>query len=73
MTSLVRREEIERLLIIGGALRAGLVDAISGPGVHQVEEVASALGADLRACRIMLDALVALGVATGGDGGYSLD
>lgn len=72
MTSLVRREEIERLLILGGALRAGLVDAISGPGVDTAEEVASALGADLRACRIMLDALVALEVATYDDDGYSL-
>ena len=72
MTSLVQRQEIEGLLIIGGALRAGLVDAISGPGVHTAEEVASALGADLRACRVMLDALVALEVATDHGGGYSL-
>ncbi len=72
MTSLVQRQEIEGLLIIGGALRAGLVDAISGPGVHTAEEVASALGADLRACRVMLDALVALEVATDQGGGYSL-
>lgn len=72
MTSLVRREEIERLLILGGALRAGLVDAISGPGVDTAEEVASALGADLRACRVMLDALVALEVASDDGGGYSL-
>lgn len=72
MASFVRREETERLLIIGGALRAGLVDAISGPGAHPVEEVASMLGADLRACRIMLDALVALGVAADTEGGYSL-
>jgi len=72
LTSLVRREEIERLLILGGALKAGLVDAISGPGAHTAEEVASALGADLRACRVMLDALVSLEVA-GHDGkGYSL-
>ncbi len=72
MTSLVRREEIERLLILGGALRAGLVDAISGPGVHTAEEAASALGADLRACRVMLDALVALEVAIDDGSGYSL-
>jgi SAM-dependent methyltransferase len=72
MTSLVQRQEIEGLLIIGAALRAGLVDAISGPGMHTAEEVASALGADLRACRVMLDALVALEVATDHGGGYSL-
>jgi len=72
MTSLVRRQEIERLLILGGALRAGLVDAISTPGVHTAVEVASALGADLRACRVMLDALVALEVATDNGAGYSL-
>lgn len=72
LTSLVRRQEIERLLIIGGALRAGLVDAISEPGAHTAEEVASALGADPRACRVMLDALVALEVAAEGGDGYSL-
>jgi hypothetical protein len=72
LTSLVQRQEIERLLIIGGALRAGLIDAISGSGPRTAEDVASVLRADLRACRIMLDALVALGVATVGVDGYSL-
>jgi SAM-dependent methyltransferase len=72
LTSLVQRQEIERLLIIGGALRAGLVDAISGPGPRTAEDVAFVLRADLRACRIMLDALVALEVATVGGDGYSL-
>jgi SAM-dependent methyltransferase len=72
LTSLVQRQEIERLLIIGGALRAGLIDAISGPGSRTAEDVAAVLRADLRACRIMLDALVALEVATVGGDGYSL-
>lgn len=72
MTSLVQRHEVERLLIIGGALKAGLVDALAVPGAHTPEEVASALDGDIRACRVMLDALVALGVATIGGEGYAL-
>jgi SAM-dependent methyltransferase len=72
MTSLVQREEIERLLILGGALRAGLIDAISGPGSHTAEGVASALASDVRACRVMLDALVSLEVVTDNGAGYTL-
>lgn len=72
MTSLVQRYEVERLLIIGGALKAGLVDALAVPGVHAPEEVASALDGDVRACRVMLDALVALGVASIAGEGYAL-
>ncbi len=72
MTSLVDRTEIDKLLIIGGALRAGLIDAVAAAPGADAEEVARGLGADLRACRIMLEALRSLGVMTNAGKGYAL-
>jgi 3-hydroxy-5-methyl-1-naphthoate 3-O-methyltransferase len=63
VTSLIDRREIEKLLVVNGALRAGLVDALAAPGSHEPADVAEMAGTDLRATLIMLEALVDLGVA----------
>lgn len=63
MASLIDRREVEKLLVIHAALRSGLVDALAVPGQHSPEEVAARLGADVRACRVMLFALADIGLA----------
>lgn len=63
MTSLVDRREVEKLLVLNAALRAGLVDVLAVPGVHDASAAAAAAGTDPRATRIVLEALVDLGVA----------
>src|SRR5512140_2504795 len=55
--SLVERGAIERLFLIAGALRSGLVDALAGHGSATPQELASAAGADLRATALVLEAL----------------
>jgi SAM-dependent methyltransferase/DNA-binding transcriptional ArsR family regulator len=60
--SLVDRRSVERLLLISGAVRAGLIDALSREGAHPADEVADIAGADLRAVRVVLEALAAEGI-----------
>jgi len=62
MASLIDRNAVELLLLVTGAVRSGIVDALAGAGPHSPEEVAGAAGADLRACRVMLGALVEQGI-----------
>ena len=46
--SLVDRHQVERLLVLAGALRAGLIDALAREGAHSAADVAATVGADLR-------------------------
>lgn len=58
-TSLVDRGSVERMLLLAGALRSGLIDALAAGGALSADEVARAAEADPRASRIVLEALVA--------------
>ncbi|MFH0917118.1 MAG: methyltransferase [bacterium] len=57
-TSLIDRGSVERLLLLAGALRSGLIDALAVGGALAAGEAAQAAGTDLRASRIVLEALV---------------
>lgn len=57
--SLVDRHAVERLLLLSGALRSGLVDALATGGGLSGVQVAGLAGTDARATRIVLEALVA--------------
>lgn len=58
--------------ILKGGIDLGVFDAI-GAGHADASSIASAVGADERAMRILLDALAAVGILTGADGpGYGL-
>ncbi|NLT34333.1 MAG: methyltransferase domain-containing protein [Gaiellales bacterium] len=60
--TLVDREQVERLMVLAGALRSGLVDVLAaGPVTATAATVA--LQANGRAVAVMLEALVSLGVA----------
>ncbi len=72
MTSLVDRREVEKLLVLGAALRAGLVDAIDVPGGRTADQVAATVGGDVHACRVLLDALTSVGIAEEADGSFRL-
>lgn len=61
-TSLVDRRSAERLLLLVGALRSGLIDALEGEEARSLEEVAQAAGTDVRASRVVLAALVSEGI-----------
>lgn len=61
--SLVDRVAIERLFLIAGALRAGLIDALAAAEGLTAAEVAVGAGTDGRATLVVLEALVAEGVA----------
>lgn len=60
--SLVDRESVERLLLLTGAIRSGLIDALSREGAHTAVEIAAVSENDGRATRVMLEALAAEGV-----------
>jgi SAM-dependent methyltransferase len=60
--SLVDRAAVERLLLLSGALRAGLIDALATGEASTPEEVSRRAETDPRATRIMLEALAAEGV-----------
>jgi SAM-dependent methyltransferase len=60
--SLVDRGSVERLLLLAGALQAGLIDALGSGEALSAQHIAMVAGADVRASRIVLDALVAEGV-----------
>ncbi len=72
MTSLVDRHEVEKLLVLTAAIKAGLIDVLAQGSPAEPDDVARAVGGDERACRVMLEALVALGVAAHGPAGYRL-
>jgi SAM-dependent methyltransferase len=55
--SLVDRASVERLLLLVGALRSGLIDALASEGPAPAAQIAAAAGADARASRIVLEAL----------------
>ncbi|MBC7292564.1 MAG: hypothetical protein H5T84_00410, partial [Thermoleophilia bacterium] len=64
--SLFDRSAVERLLLMAGALRSGLIDALAAADVTgplTSTEVAAKASADERACRVILEALVAEGLA----------
>ncbi len=60
--SLVDRHPVERLLLLAGAIRAGVIDALVRDGVHSAEDVAAIAGTDARATGMVLEALVVEGV-----------
>jgi SAM-dependent methyltransferase len=69
-SSLVDEHAVERLLLLVGALRSGLIDSLVGGGARSVEQVARTAGTDPRASRIVLEALVSENVverASGAD------
>ena len=72
MTSLVDHHQVEKLLVLVAAIRSGLVDALAGDSPRNAEEVAADVEGDLRACRVMLEALMSLDVAEKVPGGYRL-
>jgi hypothetical protein len=55
--SLVDRGAVEKLFLVAGALRGGLIDALAARGPATAAEIAAAAGADLRATEIVLEAL----------------
>jgi len=61
-TSLVDRRSVERLLLLVGVLRAGLVDALAGEEPVSLERLARTAGTDLRATRVVMAALVSEGI-----------
>ncbi len=56
--SLVARGTVERLFLVAGALRAGVIDALAAHEPMTAAGVAAAAGADPRATAIVLEALV---------------
>ncbi len=60
--SLVDRQTIERLFLIAGAVRAGIVDALADGEPATAARVASAAGTDERATLVVLEALVGEGL-----------
>ena len=76
-TSLVDRRSVERLLLVVGALRSGLIDALANDQFASAEQVARVAGTDVRASRVVLEALATEGVVeqapgTEGDALYRL-
>jgi hypothetical protein len=61
--SLFNQHEIEGLLVVVGALEAGLIDVLAERGAADAESVAAAVAGDARATGVMLEALSALGIA----------
>jgi hypothetical protein len=61
--SLVDRASVERLFLVAGALRAGIVDALAADGPATAGRVAAVSGSDERATVIVLEALVGEGLA----------
>lgn len=57
--SLVDREPIERLLLLAAAIRAGVIDALAREGYHSAEDIAAIAQTNLRATRVILEALTA--------------
>lgn len=72
--SLVDRGSVERLMLLAGALRSGIIDTLASGEALSAEHVALVAGTDAKATRIVLEALVAEGVAQrvleSGDGAF---
>ncbi len=62
-SSLVDRGAVERLFLIAGAVRAGIVDALASGREATAAEVAASAKADPRATEIVLEALAGEGLA----------
>src|SRR4030042_530513 len=60
--SLVDRGSVERLLLLAGALRSGLIDALASGEALSAEHVALVAGTDPEAGRIILEALAEEGL-----------
>ncbi len=60
--SLVDRGSVERFLLLAGAMRSGLLDSLATGEALSVQHIAMVAGTNVRASRIVLDALVAEGV-----------
>lgn len=60
--SLIDREQIERFLLLAGALSAGLIDALAETEPASASVVAAAAGTDARATFLVLEALAAEGI-----------
>jgi SAM-dependent methyltransferase len=71
--SLVDRGAIEKLLLLVGALRSGLIDALDGEAALPVDQLAASAGTDPRASCIVLEALAAEGVVERVVGGKAYD
>ncbi|MCX8033230.1 MAG: methyltransferase [Thermoleophilia bacterium] len=61
--SLVDGRAVERLLLIAGAVRSGIIDALGDGSFLTADEVATRASTDLRATRVILEALAAEGLA----------
>ena len=61
--SLFDQRPTEGLLVVVGALEAGLIDALAESDGQSVESLAATIAGDVRATGVMLEALVALGIA----------
>ena len=61
--SLVDRSHVERLLLLAAALRTGLIDVLADGEAATAGAVAASISGDARACRLILEALVDIGVA----------
>ena len=61
-TSLVDRETMERLFLIAGALRAGIIDALAAGEPAAAAQVAQGAGTDERATLVVLEALLGEGL-----------
>jgi hypothetical protein len=70
--SLVDREAVEKLLLLVGALRSGLIDALGGWPVS-ASQAAEAAGTDPRASAVVLEALAAEGLVERTAGGAAAD
>lgn len=73
MSSLVDRHEVEKLLVLSAAISSGIVDAVAGADPRTPSEVAGVVGGAERACRVLLDALVVVGVVDHATGRYRLN
>ena len=71
--SLVDRGAIEKLLLLVGALRSGLIDALDGDAALSAEQVAASAGTDPRASCVVLEALAAEGLVERVAGGEARD
>lgn len=60
--SLVDRGSIERLLVLAGAMESGLIDVLASGEALSAQHIAMVAGTDVRASRVVLDALVAEGI-----------
>lgn len=60
--SLVDRGAVERLLLLAAALESGLIDALATGEALSAQHIAMVAGTDVRASRVVLDALVVEGV-----------